>query len=142
MLARAAPRPARGPGRRPARPPARPRRPPAPAAALPGGPPLTGGADPTLDLATLPLWPGAVARVHRSFAPAVLGPGSLGGTLVLEPPRPTAPEATDVWAALGSFGEARMRVGNVSDVGGGARVATAFSASRSTDDFSYVAPFG
>jgi outer membrane cobalamin receptor len=106
------------------------------------GVPLTGGADPTLDLSTLPLWPGAVARVHRSFAPAELGPGSLGGTLVLEPPRPTAPEATDVWAAVGSFGEARTRVGNVSDVGGGARVATAFSASRSTDDFTYVAPFG
>jgi outer membrane cobalamin receptor len=106
------------------------------------GVPLTGGADPSLDLSTLPLWPGAVARVHRSFAPAVLGPGSLGGTLVLEPPRPTAPEGTDVWAAMGSFGEARMRVGNVSDVGGGARVATALSASRSTDDFSYVAPFG
>ena len=43
------------------------------------GVPLTGGADPTLDLAALPLWPGAVARVHRSFAPATLGPGSLGG---------------------------------------------------------------
>jgi vitamin B12 transporter len=106
------------------------------------GVPLTGGADPSLDLSTLPLWPGAVARVHRSFAPAVLGPGSLGGTLVLEPPRPTAPEATDVWAAVGSFGEARMRVGNVSDLGGGTRVATAVSASRSTDGFPYVAPFG
>ena len=55
------------------------------------GVPLTGGADPTLDLATLPLWPGAVARVHRSFAPAALGPGSLGGTLVLDPPGAAAP---------------------------------------------------
>ena len=34
------------------------------------GVPLTGGADPTLDLSTLPLWPGARVRVFRSFAPA------------------------------------------------------------------------
>jgi len=109
------------------------------------GVPLTGGADPTLDLATLPLWPGAVARVHRSFAPASLGPGSLGGTLVLDPPRATAPATTDVWAAAGSFGEARLRVANVttvtSGVGGGARVATAASASRTDNDFTYVDPF-
>src|ERR1019366_4679266 len=109
------------------------------------GVPLTGGADPTLDLATLPLWPGAVARVHRSFAPASLGPGSLGGTLVLDPPRATAPAPTDVWAAAGSFGEARLRVANVttvtSGVGGGARVATAVSASRTDNDFTYVDPF-
>ena len=50
------------------------------------GVPLSGGADPTLDLATLPLWPGAQVRVFRSFAPAALGRGSLGGTLVLDPP--------------------------------------------------------
>src|SRR5262249_47959822 len=103
------------------------------------GVPLTGGADPTLDLATLPLWPGARARVYRSFAPAALGPGSLGGTLVLDPPRPTSPSATDVWAAAGSFGALRLRVGAVSDVGG-ARVATAVSASRADDDFSYFDP--
>ena len=105
------------------------------------GVPLTGGSDPTLDLSTLPLWPGAVARVHRSFAPAVLGPGSLGGTLVLDSPRATAPAMTDVWAAGGSFGEARVRVGNVSEAGGGARVATAVSASRSDNDFTYLDPF-
>jgi len=101
------------------------------------GVPLTGGADPSLDLATLPLWPGAVAHVHRSFAPASLGPGSLGGTLVLDPPRPTSAEATDVWGALGSFGAARLRVGEVRATGGGARVATALSASRADEDFSY-----
>jgi hypothetical protein len=104
------------------------------------GVPLTGGADPTLDLATLPLWPGAVAHVHRSFAPAALGPGSLGGTLVIDPPRPAAPAATEVWAAAGSFGAARLRVGSTSDVGGGARVAAAVSASRSDGDFSYYDP--
>lgn len=104
------------------------------------GVPLTGGADPTLDLATLPLWPGAVARVQRSFAPAALGPGSLGGTLVIDPPRATAPPATDVWAAVGSFGEARLRVGNVCDLGAGARVVTALSGSRSDGDFTYFNP--
>jgi hypothetical protein len=104
------------------------------------GVPLTGGADPTLDLATLPLWPGAVAQVHRSFAPASLGPGSLGGTLVLDPPKATAPESTDVWAAAGSFREARLRVGDVRALDGGGRVATAVSASRADDDFTYLDP--
>jgi len=105
------------------------------------GVPLVGGADPTLDLATLPLWPGAVARVHRSFAPAALGPGSLGGTLVLDPPRATSPESTEVWAAGGSFGEARLRVGEVRALGeGGGRIATALSASRADDDFTYLDP--
>jgi iron complex outermembrane receptor protein len=105
------------------------------------GVPLVGGADPTLDLATLPLWPGAVARVHRSFAPAALGPGSLGGTLVLDPPRATSPESTEVWAAGGRFGEARLRVGEVRALGeGGGRIATALSASRADDDFTYLDP--
>ncbi len=102
------------------------------------GVPLTGGADPSLDLATLPLWPGARARVFRSFAPAAVGPGSLGGTLMLEPPTVTGPDRTEVWAAAGSFGSRRMRVGDVRAVGeDGTRVASALSASRSADDFSY-----
>jgi hypothetical protein len=109
-------------------------------AVLLAGVPLTGGADPSLDLSTLPLWPGAVARIHRSFAPAALGPGSLGGTLVLDPPRATAPEATDVWAAAGSFGAARLRVGTIRDVGGGSRLAAAVSASRADSSFSYLDP--
>jgi hypothetical protein len=104
------------------------------------GVPLTGGSDPSLDLSTLPLWPGAVARVHRSFAPAAIGAGSLGGTLVLEPPRPGSPETTDVWLAGGSFGQVRLRAGDVRDLGGGARVVTALSASRADDDFSYLDP--
>ena len=107
------------------------------------GVPLTGGADPTLDLATLPLWPGARARVFRSFAPASVGPGSLGGTLILDAPSATGPDLSEVWAAAGAFGVRRMRVGHVGTLGGtpasadGARFATAFSASRSDDDFSY-----
>ena len=104
------------------------------------GVPLTGGADPTLDLSTLPLWPGARARVFRSFAPAALGRGSLGGTLVLDTPSPRAPERTEVWAAAGSFGSRRMRIGDVHGDPDGVRIATGFSASRSDDDFTYLDP--
>jgi hypothetical protein len=106
------------------------------------GVPLTGGADPSLDLATLPLWPGAQARVYRSFAPGALGPGSLGGTLVLDPPTTRAPLGTEVWSAVGSYGTARMRVANVSalDASNQTRLVTALSASRATDDFSYFDP--
>jgi hypothetical protein len=105
------------------------------------GVPLTGGADPTLDLATLPLWPGASARVYRSFAPAALGRGSLGGTLALDPPSLRGPARSESWAAVGSFGALRLRVGDVRPVNVGgtdARVATALSASRADDDFTYT----
>src|SRR5580693_9073747 len=81
------------------------------------GVPMTGAADPSLDLATLPLWPGARIRVYRSFAPAAFGPGSLGGTLVLEPPRTSDSERTETWAALGSFGEARLRAADIRALG-------------------------
>ena len=104
------------------------------------GVPLTGGADPTLDLATLPLWPGAQVRVFRSFAPAALGRGSLGGTLVLDPPSARAKKQTEVWAAVGSYGSRRIRVGDVRGDENGVRVSTALSASRSDDDFSYLDP--
>lgn len=104
------------------------------------GVPLSGGADPTLDLATLPLWPGAQARVFRSFAPAALGRGSLGGTLVLDPPSPRAPKSTEVWAGVGSFGQRRLRIGDIRGEPGGLRVATGLSASRAGDDFDFVDP--
>ncbi len=103
------------------------------------GVPLTGGADPTLDLATLPLWPGAGVRVHRSFAPASLGRGSLGGTLVLDPPSPRAPERTELWGAVGAFGARRLRLGDIRKVDD-VSIATGVSASRSDDDFSYLDP--
>ena len=102
------------------------------------GVPLTGGADPTLDLATLPLWPGAQARVHRTFAPAALGRGSLGGTLVIDPPSPRSPARTEVWTAAGSFGSRRLRIGDVRGDPDGVRIATGVSASRSDDDFEYL----
>ncbi len=101
------------------------------------GVPLPAAADPTVDLATLPLWPGSQARVFRTFAPAALGAGSLGGTLALDAPSATGPERTDIWIAGGSFGALRMRLGDVSDLGGGVRIATGLSASRSDGDFSF-----
>jgi hypothetical protein len=104
------------------------------------GVPLTGGADPTLDLATLPLWPGARARVYRSFAPAAIGPGSLGGVLVVDPPGAQTEPRTEVWGAAGSFGALRMRAGDVRELGQGTRVVSALSASRADDDFSYFDP--
>ncbi len=108
-----------------------------------GGVPLTGGADPTLDLGSLPLWPGAELRAYRSFAPACLGPGSLGGTLELRAPSPTAKPRTEVWSAVGSFGALRLRVGDsrrLGDAPDAAQVTTALSANRSDGDFSYVDP--
>ena len=57
---------------------------------------------------------------------------------MLEPPRPSAPTSTETWAAVGSYGEARMRVADVRDTGGGARLVTAISASRADDNFSYL----
>ncbi len=88
------------------------------------GVPLPAASDPTVDLSTLPLWPGSQARVYRTFTPASLGPGSLGGTLSIEPPSATGPERTELWMAGGLFGGLRMRAADVSDVGG-ARIATA-----------------
>lgn len=102
------------------------------------GVPLSGGADPTLDLSTLPLWPGARARVFRSFAPAALGRGSLGGTLVIDPPSPRSKPGTEVWTALGAFGARRLRIGDVRGDADTVRIATGLSLSRSDDDFSYI----
>ncbi len=105
------------------------------------GVPLTGAADPSLDLSSLPLWPGARVKVYRTFAPAIVGSGSLGGTLTLEPPRPSDPEGSDVWAGVGSFGEERIRIADIRAVDDGrGRIVTALSASRATDDFTYFDP--
>ncbi len=102
------------------------------------GVPLTGAADPSLDLASLPLWPGARVKVYRSFTPAAVGSGSLGGTLTLEPPKPSDPEGTVEWAGVGSFGLTSARLADVRAIDGGrGRVVTALSASRADDDFSY-----
>ncbi len=101
------------------------------------GVPLPVAADPTVDLSTLPLWPGSQARVYRTFTPAALGPGSLGGTLSIDAPSASGPERTDVWMAGGSFGALRMRIADVRDLGGGVRVASGLSANRTDGDFSF-----
>ena len=101
------------------------------------GVPLPAAGDPTVDLASLPIWPGSQARVHRTFTPAALGPSSLGGTLVIDPPRATDPTRCETWMAGGSFGSLRMRISEIADTGNDVRVAAALSASRTTGDFSY-----
>ncbi len=104
------------------------------------GIPLSGGADPSVDLSSLPLWPGARARVFRSFSPASFGQGSLGGTLALDPALAKDISRTEVWSAFGSFGVARLRAGDVRDLGRGVRIATGLSASRADDDYTYINP--
>jgi iron complex outermembrane receptor protein len=108
------------------------------------GVPLTDAADPTLDLSSLPLWPDATARVYRSFTPALVGSGSLGGTLVLDPPRAFGNSKSEIYGAVGSFGSARLRVSDTEKIGFGngrdAYVTTALSASRADDDFTYFSP--
>lgn len=100
------------------------------------GVPLTGGGTPVVDLSSLPLWPGVRARVFRTFAPASLGPGSLGGTLAWDAPSPREPERIETWTALGSFGAMRLRAGAVRRIGA-MSLATSASASRADDDYSF-----
>jgi hypothetical protein len=102
------------------------------------GVPLTGGSDPTLDLGSLPVWPGVQIRAYRTFAPASLGPGSLGGTLALDPPKAIG-SSTESYLAGGTLGVARMRVAASRPWGAG-EVTSALSASRSDDEFDYFAP--
>jgi len=108
------------------------------------GIPLTSGADPSFNLASMPLWPDAKARVYRSFAPATLGRGSLGGTLVFDPPSGfsgagrsggNGAQRTEIWTAAGSFGSLRLRLGQMFSAQNGVRVASAISASRADNDF-------
>jgi iron complex outermembrane receptor protein len=108
-------------------------------AVLLAGVPLTGGSDPTLDLGSLPVWPGVQIRAYRTFAPASLGPGSLGGTLVLEPPKPSSEAMTETYAGYGTLGSARMRVADARPLGDG-QITTALAASRSEDEFEVFTP--
>lgn len=101
------------------------------------GIPLTGAADPTLDLASLPLWSGAGLRVYRSFAPATIGTaGYLGGVLVLDPPSLARGARTESWAAVGSWGARKLRLADARKIGD-VTLATAIAASRADGDFSY-----
>lgn len=103
------------------------------------GVPLTGGADPSLDLSTLPLWPGATARVHRTFAPAFLAGGYLGGIVDLAPLDLTA-RRTETYNAYGSFGSYRMRVATAQKAGAWS-VGAGVSFHRTQGDFTYYDPF-
>ncbi len=103
------------------------------------GVPLVGAADPTLDLSTLPLFPGAVARVYRSFAPGRLGGGYLGGLVQLDP-LGLSRAVAETYLGAGSFGALRMRVGDVAKTGAWT-FGAGLSASRFTGDFPYRSPF-
>ena len=109
------------------------------------GVPLTGAADPSLDLATLPLWPGSTVHAFRTFAPAGLGGGYLGGLVAIDPIDTGKKAHTELYDAIGSFGALRMRIADVRSLGaaesrGTWRVATGLSASRIVGDFPYVDP--
>jgi vitamin B12 transporter len=114
------------------------------------GVPLTGAADPSLDLATLPLWPGSTVHAFRTFAPAGLGGGYLGGLVAIDPIAPDAGKGTkartELYDAIGAFGALRMRIADVrsfgsSGVDGGRwRLATGLSASRIEGTFPYLDP--
>lgn len=99
------------------------------------GIPLVGAADPSLDLSTLPLFPGAVARVHRSFAPARLGGGHLGGVVALEPIG-SLRDRTETYLAAGSFGAVRLRLADVHTLGGWT-IGSGLSAGRADNDFPF-----
>lgn len=101
------------------------------------GIPLTSAADPSLDVGALPLWPGASFRVYRGFAPSALGTtGYLGGVLAVDPPSPALGERTEWWAAAGSFGALKLRLGDLRRVGK-LELGTGLFASRSDNDFAY-----
>ncbi|MDI1451920.1 TonB-dependent receptor [Polyangium sp. 6x1] len=101
------------------------------------GIPLTSGADPSFDVGSLPLWPGATYRVYRSFAPASLGAtGYLGGVLVIDPPTPLAGARTEWQALAGSFGALKVRASDARKIGD-VTIGLGVFGARSDGDFPY-----
>jgi len=104
------------------------------------GIPLTSGGDPTFDVGSLPLWPGASFRVFRGFAPASLGTtGHLGGLLVIDPPSSLAGTRTDAQLVAGSFGTLKARAGTARSVGP-VKLGVGVFGSRSDGDFPFDVP--
>ena len=103
------------------------------------GIPMSGAADPSLDIGSLPLFSGAGVRVYRSFVPATLGTsGHLGGVLVLDPPSFARGARTESFVALGSFGAQKLRISDARRVGK-TFFASSLGASRGDGDFDYFA---
>lgn len=101
------------------------------------GIPLTSGADPSFDVGSLPLWPGASFRVYRGFAPGSLGAtGYLGGLLAIDPPSSLTGARTDAQLVAGSFGTLQARVADARQVGP-VKLGVGVFGSRSAGDFSY-----
>lgn len=103
------------------------------------GVPLTGAGDPSLDLSTLPLWPGAIARVHRTFAPAAFGGGYLGGLVDFAPMDLTS-RRTETYNAYGSFGSYRLRLATIDRIAG-FQVGAGIAYHRTEGDYRYYHPF-
>lgn len=102
------------------------------------GIPLTSGADPTFDVGSLPLWPGAAFRVYRGFAPASLGTtGYLGGILAIDPPSALIGTRTDAQLIAGSFGTLKARVGDARSIGP-VKLGIGLFGSRTDGDFAYT----
>jgi vitamin B12 transporter len=98
---------------------------------------LAGIPDPSLDVGSLPLWPGATFRVYRGFAPASLGTtGHLGGLLVIDPPTPLAGARTEWQAIAGSFGALKVRAGETRVVGD-LKIGAGVFGARADNDFPY-----
>jgi vitamin B12 transporter len=102
------------------------------------GIPLTSGADPTFDIGSLPLWPGATFRVYRGFAPASLGTtGYLGGIVAIDPPTSLTGARTDAQLLAGSFGTLKVRVGDTRNQGP-VKLGIGLFGSRTNGDFDYT----
>ncbi len=113
--------------------------PPVHAAVWLGPIPLTTAADPVVNLANLPLWPGATYRVYRGFAPperAALG--TLSGALVIEPPR-TMDTRTEVLAGVGSQRTVSVRAGDARRMGP-IQMASALGLSSSEGNYAFARP--
>jgi len=101
------------------------------------GIPLTSGADPSMDVGSLPLWPGASFRVYRGFAPASIGTtGHLGGLLVIDPPSPLKGARTEWQTIAGSFGALKVRAGDTR-VLGDLKMGVGVFGARAENDFPY-----
>ena len=102
------------------------------------GVPLSGPGNPTVDLSSLPWWPGAQLKLTRSFSPASVAAEGWGGAIDVSEPEAT-PSAMEAWAGAGSYGTLRAR-GGVRWRGAHARLSVAYAASRSAGDYGALDP--
>lgn len=102
------------------------------------GVPLSGPGNPTVDLSSLPWWPGAQLRLTRSFSPAGTAVDGWGGSLDLVDGE-ARPSGLEVWSAAGAFGSLRTRAG-VRIRGEKSSLSLGLSAERTDGDYTYLDP--